>query len=157
MDQLSYFIFRMIKFALIFFILYLIFTNLGAFLLIIAGIFLALYFLIYSKVKEIKKRQGGQGSFHFKFNEQDFRNFQNARGQQGFNFNQGGYAHPNMSEMQDAKNFMGFDSLPTEQELKKKYRELAKKYHPDINGGDDADMQKLNHYRDVLLQNIKNS
>ena len=54
MNQLSYFIFRILKFAIIFYILFLVFTNLGTVLLVLAGIFVALYFLIYSKVKEIK-------------------------------------------------------------------------------------------------------
>ncbi|RDX34150.1 J domain-containing protein [Arcobacter sp. HD9-500m-PIT-SAG03] len=152
MNQLSYFIFRILKFAIIFYILFLVFTNLGTVLLVLAGIFLALYFLIYSKVKEIKKRHGGANNFHFKFNARDFQDFQNSRGHQGYDFGQGGQS--SISEIQEAKVFFGFENLPTEQELKKKYRELAKKYHPDINGGDDANMQKLNHYRDVLVKSM---
>ena len=153
MDQLSYFIFRVIKLGLLFYILFLIFTNLGTFLLIVAGIFLAFYFFIYSKIQKMKK-QGGSNGFHFKFNARDFQNFQNARGHQGYDFGQGAHGASSISEIQDAKNFFGFKDLPTEQELKKKYRELAKKYHPDINGGDDVQMQKLNHYRDVLSKSI---
>jgi len=153
MDQLSYFIFRIIKFGLIFYILFLIFSNFGTFLLVVAGFFLAMYLFIYSKIRKIKKQNGGQ-HFHFKFNARDFQNFQNASGHQGYDFGQGGYGQASISEIQEAKVFFGFENLPTEQELKKKYRELAKKYHPDINGGDDADMQKLNHFRDVLTKSI---
>jgi hypothetical protein len=153
MDQLSYFIFRLIKFGLIFYILFLIFSNPGTFVLIIAAIFLLLYFFINSKIKKMKKQSGTNG-FHFKFNARDFQNFQNASGHQGYDFGQGGFSAPSISEVQEAKVFFGFETIPTEQELKKKYRELAKKYHPDINGGDDADMQKLNHYRDILTKSI---
>ena len=35
------------------------------------------------------------------------------------------------------KIFFGFTSSPTKEEIKKRYKELAKKYHPDINNGDD--------------------
>lgn len=105
-------------------------------------------------MKQIRNR-AGHNSFHFKFNAEDFRNFQNAHGQSGFDFRQAGSHQAHLSEIQDAKDFFGFTHSPTELELKKKYRELAKKYHPDINGGEDAMMQKLNHYRDILLKSIK--
>lgn len=154
MDQLSYFLFRVIKFALLFYILFLIFTNFGTFLLVIAGFAVAIYLFVYSKIRQIKKH-GANNSFHFKFNAEDFRNFQNAQGQGGYDFNQGGFGHAHLSEVQDAKDFFGFTDTPTEQELKKKYRELAKKYHPDINGGEDVMMQKLNHYRDILVKSVK--
>lgn len=157
MDQLSYFLFRIIKFGLLFYILFLIFTNFGTFLLIVIGFILAIYFFIYSKIKKIKKQAGGH-SFNFKFTEEDLRNFQNAHRQGGFNqgsFHQGGFGgHSSLSEVQDAKDFFGFTQMPTEMELKKKYRELAKKYHPDINDSDDTMMQKLNHYKDVLSKSI---
>ena len=153
MDQFSYFIFRLVKFALLFYILFLIFSNFGTFLLIIVGFMLAIYLFVYSKIKQLKKH-GAQNRFHFKFNAHDFKNFQDARGHQGYDFGQGGFGAASITEIQEAKSFFGFNDLPTEQELKKKYRELAKKYHPDINGGDDEEMQKLNHYRDVLLKSI---
>ena len=154
MDQFSNFIFRLVKFSLLFYILFLIFSNFGTFLLIVVGFFLAIYLFISSKIRQIKKQGGAQNGFHFKFNANDFQNFQNARGHQGYDFGQGGFGQASIGEIQEAKVFFGFDEMPTEQELKKKYRELAKKYHPDINGGDDADMQKLNHFRDVLLKSI---
>ena len=154
MDQLSYLIFRVIKFGLLFYILFLIFSNFGTFLLIVAGFFLAIYLFIYSKIQQIKKRGGANNNFHFKFNANDFKRYQDANGHQGFDFGQGGFGQASISEIQEAKVFFGFEDLPTEQELKKKYRELAKKYHPDINGGDDDQMQKLNHYKDVLSKSI---
>jgi len=114
---------------------------------------LAIYLFVRHKISQIKKH-GGANNFHFKFNAHDFKNFQDARGHQGYDFGQGGFGQASISEIQEAKVFFGFENLPTEQELKKKYRELAKKYHPDINGGDDADMQKLNHCRDILAKSI---
>lgn len=32
------------------------------------------------------------------------------------------------------------------------YDKLAKIYHPDLNGGDEEKMKKLNEYRDILMQ-----
>lgn len=156
MDQLSYFLFRIIKLGLLFYILFLIFSNFGTFLLIVAGFMLAIYLFVYSKIKKIKKQAGGH-NFHFKFTAEDLRNFQNAQRQGGFGqggFHQGGFAQSSLSEVQEAKDFFGFTQMPTELELKKKYRELAKKYHPDINDSDDTMMQKLNHYREVLSKSI---
>jgi len=154
MDQISYLLFRVIKFALLFYILFLIFSNFGTFLLVVVGFVVAIYLFVYNKIRQIKK-QAGHNNFHFKFNAGDFRQYQQAHGQSGFNFNQDGFGHAHLSEVQDAKDFFGFTDSPTEQELKKKYRELAKKYHPDINGGDDVMMQKLNHYRDILVKSVK--
>lgn len=42
-----------------------------------------------------------------------------------------------------------------EKEIKKRYKELAKKYHPDINNGDDEKMKELNHYRDILMKTVE--
>ena len=36
--------------------------------------------------------------------------------------------------------------------IKKRFKELAKIYHPDLNGGDEEKMKKLNEYRDILMQ-----
>jgi len=154
MDQISYLLFRVIKLALLFYILFLVFTNFGTFLLVVVGFMVAIYLFVYNKIRQIKK-QAGQGNFHFKFNANDFRKYQQSNGQGNFNFNHDAFGHAHLSEVQDAKDFFGFIESPTELVLKKKYRELAKKYHPDINGGDDAMMQKLNHYRDILVKSIK--
>ena len=39
-------------------------------------------------------------------------------------------------------------------EIKKRYKELAHKYHPDINNGEDTKMKELNHYRDILMKTV---
>ncbi len=152
--ELAHFIRIFIRLAITFGILYLIFTNFGTFLIILLIIFALGYYAIYKFKKRIKEHQ--HTGFKFTFNGQEF----NANGQQGFNFNdferqfkQGGF-HQNapFGEVGDAKAFFGFDHEPTKDEIKKKYKELARKYHPDINDNDDTMMKKLNHYRDVLMQ-----
>jgi curved DNA-binding protein CbpA len=47
-----------------------------------------------------------------------------------------------MLERQQALALMGLPSTATRQQIKRRYRELAKKYHPD-RGGDSREMQRL--------------
>lgn len=49
---------------------------------------------------------------------------------------------------------LGFSTYPTEQELKTKYRELVKKYHPD-KGGDAKDFEKVSKAYNEALKIIK--
>ena len=44
--------------------------------------------------------------------------------------------------MPDCFYFLGFNSMPSEAELKHKYRELAKQHHPD-KGGDPKEFEKI--------------
>lgn len=119
--------------------------------MIIGGVILTIALLIYYVKSQLKKR-----SAQYKF---QFENFDFKSGQQNFNFNDfrnannsgfKGYNSP--SELQKAKEFFGFTSSPTKDEIKKRYKELARVYHPDLNGGEDAKMKDLNHYRDILIQ-----
>lgn len=154
---LAQFLRTFIRLVIIFGILYLIFTNFGTFLIILLVIFSLGYYFVYQLKKKLRQGQGNH--FKFTFNGQDFR----QENQQGFNFKdfenfqqqfrQGGFSHPSsLSELQDAKDFFGFTSEPTKEEIKKKYKLLARKYHPDINDHDDTMMKKLNHYKDILLK-----
>ena len=152
--ELSQFLRTFIRLAITFGILYLIFTNFGTFLMILLVIFALGYYFVYKLKKKIREQQGS--GFKFTFNGQDF-----SRGsQQGFNFNDfqsqfnnGGFANQNsFTEVNEAKEFFGFTNDPTKDEIKKKYKELARKYHPDINDHDDTMMKKLNHFKDVLMQ-----
>lgn len=100
------------------------------------------------------REQAQQGGFHFHFDGSQFK-----QGAQGFrfedfqNFQQGNFqAPPQFGEVEKAKEFFGFTHTPTKEEVKKKYKELARKYHPDINDHDDSKMKDLNHYKDVLMQ-----
>lgn len=156
MGNIDYFFARLIRFTILFFILYLIFTNFGTFLIVISVFALLVFFFIYTKVKKIKEQARTQGfEFHF-----DGRNFRQGNNQ-GFKFNyedfqKGNFqAQPSHNEVQKAKDFFGFTSDPTREEIKKRYKELAKKYHPDINDHGDDLMQELNHHKDVLLNIYK--
>lgn len=148
---------RLVRLAILFFILYLIFTNFGTFLMILGIIFVIIAFSIYNFRKKMQTN-----SFKFKF---DSSNFQNGNNGQNFNFNdfknfnqsdfQGFANAPRVDEIAKAKEFFGFTQTPTKEEIKKRYKELARKYHPDINNGDDVKMKELNHYRDVLIKTVE--
>ena len=145
---------RIVRLAILFFILYLIFTNFGTFLMILGIIFVLGFFIVANFRKKMK-----QNGFNFQFkqgqqfNQNDFRNFNNSNFNNS-NFN--GFANaPRFDEVQKAKDFFGFTNSPTKEEIKKKYKELARKYHPDINDNDDSMMKDLNHYKDVLLKTVE--
>jgi len=145
---------RLIRLAILFFILYLIFTNFGTFLMILGGFFLIVAFLIYKFKKKMRTN-----SYSFKFDSSHFQNGQNFNFNEFKNFNQSdfkGFANaPRFDEVQKAKDFFGFTHSATKEEIKKRYKELARKYHPDINNGDDVKMKELNHYRDVLMKTVE--
>ena len=50
----------------------------------------------------------------------------------------------------EALGFFGFVTMPVADELKRKYRELCFKHHPD-KGGDTATFQRLQNYKDLLF------
>ena len=145
---------RLVRLSILFFILYLIFTNFGTFLMILGGFFLVVAFLVYNFKKKMKAN-----SYSFKFDSSSFQNGQNFNFNDFRNFNQSdfqGFANaPRFDEVSKAKEFFGFTSSPTKEEIKKRYKELAKKYHPDINDGNDEKMKELNHYRDVLMKTVE--
>ena len=144
---------RLVRLTILFFILYLIFTNFGTFLLIIGIIFVVIIFLIYNFRKKMQAN-----SFKFKFDSTNFQNGQNFNFNDFKNFNQSDFQGfqnaPRFDEVQKAKDFFGFTQTPTKEEIKKRYKELAKIYHPDINQGDDVKMKELNHFRDVLIKTV---
>ena len=145
---------RLVRLAILFFIFYLIFTNFGTFLMIVGIFFVIIGFLIYNFKKKMRAN-----SFSFKFDSSQFQNGQNFNFNEFRNFNQSdfkGFANaPRFDEISKAKEFFGFTSTPTKEEIKKRYKELAKKYHPDINNGDDEKMKELNHYRDILMKTVE--
>ena len=145
---------RLIRISILFFILYLIFTNFGTFLMILGVIFVVIATLIYNFKKKLR-----ENSFKFKFDSTNFQNGQNFNFNDFRNFNQSdfnGFANaPRFDEVQKAKDFFGFTTSPSKEEIKKRYKELAKIYHPDINNGDDEIMKELNHYRDILIKTVE--
>lgn len=157
MNSIDYFFSKLIRFSILFFILYLIFTNFGIFLIIVVSLLLIGYFFIYKKIKALKEQQA---NFQFHFNARDFQNngqdFRGFRFEDFQNFQNGNFqAPPRFDEVQKAKDFFGFSHTPTKEELKKRYKELARQYHPDINNQDDTKMKELNHYRDVLMKLVQ--
>ncbi|MGJ0351706.1 J domain-containing protein [Aliarcobacter cryaerophilus] len=141
-----------IRIAIFIGILYLIFTNFGLFLAIIGGIVLFFIIIIYFVKRALRKR-AQQFQFEFNrftredYNNFDFKNFNNFNNQnfQGNFYNKG-------SKLQEAEEFFGFSATPSKDDIKKRFKELAKIYHPDLNGGDEEKMKKLNEYRDILMQ-----
>lgn len=154
----------LIKWGIFFGILYLIFTNFGTFLIIVFVLIAVIYFIIYQFKKKLNASIGGN-SFRFTFDGQDFSRGQSTNGNFNFKdfeerFRQGGYGqnrgYTSFSEVSKAKEFFGFTSDPTKDEIKRKYKELARKYHPDVNDHGDDLMKQLNHYKDVLLKAFPN-
>lgn len=147
---------RILSVAIFLFILYLIFTNFGTFLIIVAIIVSIIAFLIYNFKKKLK--QSNFNNFEFRFDSSqfqngkfDFRDFQNFN-----NSNFQGFSNvASFDEVSKAKEFFGFTQTPTKEEVKKRYKELAKKYHPDLNNGEDTKMKELNHYRDILMNIVE--
>jgi hypothetical protein len=54
-------------------------------------------------------------------------------------------------EIQRALDFFGL-SRPNLGTIKKRYRTLARNYHPDLNGGNETMMKELNHSYQILLE-----
>lgn len=50
----------------------------------------------------------------------------------------------------DYYEILGVEKTSSQQEIKKAYRKLAKKYHPDLNGGDEAAAEKLKEVNEAF-------
>ncbi|WP_228712362.1 J domain-containing protein [Arcobacter defluvii] len=123
--------------------------------MIIVGIFvLIIAFIIYNFKKKMKAN-----SFSFRFDSSQFQNGTNFDFRDFNNFNNSGFQGfanaPRFNEVEKAKEFFGFTHSPTKEEIKKRYKELARKYHPDMNGGNDEKMKELNNYRDILMKTVE--
>jgi len=58
-------------------------------------------------------------------------------------------------KFEEALNFLGLAPFVTFKEIKDRYIELSKKFHPDF-GGDIKKMEKLNLYYNLLKEYIEN-
>jgi hypothetical protein len=54
-----------------------------------------------------------------------------------------------------AKSFFNFDNVPTVEQIKKRYKELAKIHHPDKQSGSEDKMKLLNMHYEVLMNYYK--
>jgi len=59
-----------------------------------------------------------------------------------------------VSEIREALEILGLPTLVTKEDIKKQYRYLAKKYHPD-QGGDSREMEEINRAYNLLNAYIK--
>ena len=160
--EITFILNSLIKWGIFFGILYLIFTNFGAFLIIVFTLIVIIYYLVYQFKKKVQQRN--TSGFKFTFNGQDFSQAGRA-GHGNFDFKdfeeqfrRGNFQNgaSSLGEVSKAKEFFGFTSDPTKDEIKRKYKELARKYHPDINNNGNELMQQLNHYREVLVKAFPN-
>ena len=55
----------------------------------------------------------------------------------------------------DALKFMGFDEFPTVDSLRQRYLVLAKRYHPDLNGGDGGAFKRLSGAYSHLMNRLE--
>jgi len=60
------------------------------------------------------------------------------------------------NDLQEAVEFFGLIGLETKEQIKQKYLELSKRYHPDKENGNIDDFQKLNKMYKILDEYIKN-
>ncbi|GHO50687.1 J domain-containing protein [Ktedonospora formicarum] len=56
--------------------------------------------------------------------------------------------------IENALHFFGLDHTATQEDLKRQYRQLAKRYHPDM-GGDEAKFKTLQYAHTLLKTYIK--
>jgi len=144
LNNFQYTLNRLIKTGITLFLLYLIFTNFFAFIGVLALLAVLFYFFVFKKLKKMSN------GFQFQFKQADF----NAHNANFNNFNNNFSQAPMLDEIQKAKDFFSFTHNPSKEEIKKKYKELARKYHPDINDHDDTLMKELNHHKDILMKTV---
>ena len=60
----------------------------------------------------------------------------------------------NIKTLDRALDILGLPKLVTKQEIKERYRKLAKRYHSDLEGGSNEKMQELREAYDILMKYI---
>jgi len=61
-----------------------------------------------------------------------------------------------LSEFQDAVNSLELLSLTTQEQVRKKYLKLSRKYHPDMEGGSTEKFQEVCEAYEVLMEYMNN-
>jgi hypothetical protein len=82
--------------------------------------------------------------------EQKFRRFINSL--HGFMFIEPDPEKINKIQVRENDKFKGLKKSNSQEELRKEYHRLAKKYHPDKEGGDTKLMQKLSQLYNILTE-----
>ncbi|MDD5406845.1 MAG: J domain-containing protein [Sulfurovaceae bacterium] len=59
-------------------------------------------------------------------------------------------------EIQQALDILGLPTFITKEDVKKRYRHVAKSVHPDKEGGSDEAMEKINSAYAILIEYIDN-
>ena len=57
-------------------------------------------------------------------------------------------------DYKDYYSIIGVDRKAGQDEIKKAYRKLARKYHPDVNQGDKASEEKFHHHELTPLRDV---
>ena len=60
------------------------------------------------------------------------------------------------SAIRKALETLGLPSLVTRGEIKKRYRQLARRHHPDRNAGDARKMEEINRAYETLMEYVEN-
>ena len=94
----------------------------------------------YNSYKRREEKQRSQWEQNQRERQRNYNNWHNNR-QRSSNYSG--------NTLDEALKFFGFSSMPSNDELKKRYRELALKNHPD-KGGETAVFQELQNHKDRL-------
>ena len=61
-----------------------------------------------------------------------------------------------MDKIRKALEVLGLPSLVTRHEIKERYRQLARRYHPDRDKGDADKMEEINRAYEALMEYVEN-
>ena len=64
----------------------------------------------------------------------------------------GFYETMKYEDIKEAMEILELPNMVTKEELKKRYKELARRYHPDRLGGDSSQMEKINRAYELLVE-----